>query len=215
MRAAHAAKMRGFRAFLRQGFVVKFAGGFGVERLVELVFPAEFEARLAQGVVAILRAGMAFGQVGGVRGNFVGDDAVLHILFVRQTQMFLGRDVTKHRATVPTNHRRADAAGDVIVARRNVRRERPERVKRRFLAPFQLLFHVLLDHVHRHVAGPFVHHLHAVRPGAFGQIALHLEFRKLRLVVRIRNRAGTQTVADAEKLTSYAAMISQMSSQCV
>jgi hypothetical protein len=109
MRAAHGAEMRGLGAFLRQGFVVEFARGLGVEREVELVFPAEFKARLAQGVVAVLRAGMALGQVGGVGGDFVGDDAVLDILFVRQAQVFLGRDVAEHGAAVPADHRRADA----------------------------------------------------------------------------------------------------------
>jgi hypothetical protein len=33
--------------------------------------------------------------------------------------MFLRRDVTQHRAAVPTDHRRADAAGDVVEAQFN------------------------------------------------------------------------------------------------
>jgi hypothetical protein len=33
-----------------------------------LIFPAEFEARLAQRIVAVLRAEMAFGEVGSVDG---------------------------------------------------------------------------------------------------------------------------------------------------
>ena len=69
MRAAHGAEVRGLGAVLRQRFVVELARGHGVEAQVKLVFPAEFEARLAQGVVAILRAGMALGEVGGVRGD--------------------------------------------------------------------------------------------------------------------------------------------------
>ena len=44
MRAAHGAEVGGLGAFLREGFVVEFAGGLGVEAEVELVFPAEFEA---------------------------------------------------------------------------------------------------------------------------------------------------------------------------
>jgi len=57
---------------------------------------------------------------------------------VGQTEMFLGRDVTKHGATEPANHRRADGARDVVVARRDVGGEWAERVKRRFTAPFEL-----------------------------------------------------------------------------
>jgi hypothetical protein len=60
VRAAHAAEMRGLGAFGGKSFVVELARGFGIERKIELVFPAKFEARFANGVVAALRAGMAF-----------------------------------------------------------------------------------------------------------------------------------------------------------
>src|SRR5687767_12464229 len=114
MRAAHAAEVGGFGTFLREGFVVKFAGAFGIEAEVKLVFPAKFEASFAQGIIAILRAGMAFGEVTGVRGDFIGDDAFLDVLLVGEAEMFFGSDVTKHGASVPADHGRADAAGDMI-----------------------------------------------------------------------------------------------------
>ena len=120
VRAAHGAEVRGLGAFLRKSFVVKLARGLGIEREIELIFPAKFEARFADGVVAILRAGMAFRQIGGVRGDFVGDDAVFHVFLVRQTEMFFRRDVAKHGAAIPADHGRADRAGDVIVAGRDV-----------------------------------------------------------------------------------------------
>ena len=44
-RAAHAAEMRGLGAFGGQGLVVVLFRRVGVERQVELVAPAEFEAR--------------------------------------------------------------------------------------------------------------------------------------------------------------------------
>jgi hypothetical protein len=62
-------------AILGQGLVVEFARLVRVEAEVELVVPAEFEARLAQRVVADLRARVALGQIGGVGGELVGDDA--------------------------------------------------------------------------------------------------------------------------------------------
>jgi len=147
---------------------------------------------------------VAFRQVGGVRGDLVGDDAVFHVLLVRQAEVFLGRDVAEHRAAIPTDHRRPDAAGDVIVAERDVGGERPERVERRFAAPFELLGHVFLDHVHGHMARAFVHHLHALGPRAFGEFALHFEFAELlggrpQGLVGVGNRAGTQAVADTER----------------
>ena len=61
--------------------------------------------------------------------------------------------------------RRADRRGDVVVARRDVGRQRPERVERRLAALSQLLFHVDLDLVHRHVAGALDHHLAALGVG--------------------------------------------------
>ena len=74
--------------------------------------------------------------------------------------------------------------------------ERPERVERRFAAGRELLVHVLLDLVHRHVAGAFDHHLHVLRPGALGQLAQRVELGELRLVVGVGDRAGAQAVAE-------------------
>ena len=98
MRAAHRTEVRGLCAFLRQRLVVEFSGRDGIEREIELIFPPEFKPRFGEGIVPILRAGMAFGEVGGVRGDLVGDDAVFHVLLVWQAEVFLGRDVAEHRA---------------------------------------------------------------------------------------------------------------------
>ena len=190
--------MRGLGAFLREGFVVELAGALGVEAEVELIFPAEFEAGFAQGVVAVLGTGMAFGEVGGVGGEFVGDDAFLHVLLVGQAEVFLGRDVAEHRAAIPTDHRRADAAGDVVVTGRDVGGERPEGVEGRFAAPFELFGHVFLDEVHGDVAGTFVHDLHAFGPGAASEFALRFELAELGAVIGVGDGAGAQSVADGE-----------------
>jgi len=61
--------MRQLVCFLGHGFVVEFLRLVRVEAKVELVLPAELEARFAQRVVTRLRAGVALGQVGGMRGN--------------------------------------------------------------------------------------------------------------------------------------------------
>ena len=58
-------------AFLRQGFIVEFLRLLGVEDEIELIAPAEFEARFGQRVVAQLRAGVALGEVGDVRGKSI------------------------------------------------------------------------------------------------------------------------------------------------
>lgn len=82
--------MGDFAGLLRQGFVVVSASGERVERQVELVFPAELEARFRHGVIADLRAGMAFGEVGGVGGDFVGNQSLLNVFFIRQAEVLFG-----------------------------------------------------------------------------------------------------------------------------
>jgi hypothetical protein len=61
MRSTHGTEVSGLRAFGGKRFVVKLARGLGIEREIELIFPSELEARFADGVVSVLRAGMAFG----------------------------------------------------------------------------------------------------------------------------------------------------------
>ena len=87
----------------------------------------------------------------------------------------------------------------MVVARRDVGRQRPERVERRLAALLELLVHVDLDLVHRHVAGAFDHHLAALVPGDLGQLAQRLELGELRAVVGVGDRAGAQAVAERER----------------
>src|SRR5437899_777301 len=114
------------------------AGRFGVETKVELVFPAKFKTGLAQGVVAVLRARVAFGEIGGMSRDLVSDDPILHVFLIRQAEVLFGGDIAKHGTAVPADHRRADGAGDMVVTGSDVGGERPEGVKRSFVAPFQL-----------------------------------------------------------------------------
>ena len=87
----------------------------------------------------------------------------------------------------------------MVVAWRDVSRERAQRVERRLVALGQLAVHVLLDQVHRHVARPFDHDLHVVFPRARREPAEFFQFAELRLVVRVRDAAGTQPVAERER----------------
>jgi len=96
------------------------------------------------------------------------------------------------------------------VAGRNVRRKRPERVERRLVAPFQLLAMFSSIMCIGTWPGPSFITCRRVPTRAWS-VRLDLEFAELRLVIRIRNRAGAQAVADAER-HSYCAMRSQMSS---
>ena len=141
---------------------------------------------------------VALGEVGGVRGDLVGDDAFLDVVAVGQAEVLLRRHVAEHGAAEPADHGGADAGGDVVVAGRDVGGERAERVERRLAAFLELLVHVDLDLVHRHVAGAFDHHLAALLPGDLRQLAERFQFGELRAVVGVRDRAGAQAVAERE-----------------
>ena len=105
---------------------------------------------------------MAFSEVGAVGGDFVGNQPLFYILFVGQAEMFFWRDVAQHGAAKPANHCRADTGSEMIIARRDVGGERPQRVERRFVAVLQLFGHIAANHLHRHVAGAFNHHLNVI-----------------------------------------------------
>ena len=191
--------MRHLVRLLGQGLVMHRPRGLGVEAQVELILPAELEPRPAQRVVADPRRRVALGEIGGVGRDLVGDHPHLHVVPVRQPQMLLRRHVAEHRRAEPADHRRADAAGDMIVSRRDVGGERPQRIERRLAADRQLLVHVRLDLVHRHMARPLDHHLAVLGPGDLRQLAQRLQFGELRLVVGIGDGARTQPVAQAER----------------
>ncbi len=139
-----------------------------------------------------------------MRRDLVGDDAGLDVVAVGQAQMLLGCDIAEHRGAEPADHGGADRAGDVVVARRDVGRQRPQRIERRLVAVLELQVHVLLDLVHGHVAGALDHHLDVVLPGDLGELAQRPELGKLRLVVGVRDRARAQAVAERERHVVFA-----------
>ncbi len=142
---------------------------------------------------------MTLGQIGCVRGDLIGDHAVLDVLAVGQAEVFLRRDVAQHRGAGLRDHRRADRRRDVVVRGRDVGGQRPERIEGRLLA--QLLFqpHILDDLVHRDVARALDHHLHAMGFRDLRQLAERAQLRELRGVVGVGDRAGPQPVAEGER----------------
>src|SRR3989449_2485468 len=116
----------------------------------------------------------------------------------RSTQVLLRRDVAQHRCAVPANHRRADGAGDVVVARRDINYQRSEGIERRLVAQLHFLLHLELDLIHRDVPRAFDHHLDVVLPGFLGQLAQNLQLGELRFVAGVGQAAGAQAVAQRE-----------------
>src|SRR4030095_10674081 len=160
-----------------------------IEAEVELVLPTKLKPRFAQSIVAVLRAGMTFCEISRVGRELVGYDAFLYVLFVRQTEMFLWRNVTKHCRSVPAYHRRADTRRNVIVARCDVGRQRAERVERSLTTNLELLVHILLDQVHGNVSGSLDHRLTVHFPSDAGELAERVKLCKLCFVVGVGDRA--------------------------
>src|SRR5260370_26660761 len=82
-RTTHGAESCFFIVIVGQSFIVHGARRFGIKRQRELLFPVERVAGVAKGIITILSTGTMTGDVGSVRGNLVGDDAVLHVFLVR------------------------------------------------------------------------------------------------------------------------------------
>src|SRR5262249_13771833 len=99
-RAAHRTKLGFLVEVVGKRLVVHGASGFGIERKVELLVPIEKETCVAKRVVAVARAGTMARYVGGVRGNFVSDDALLDVVGIRQAEVLLRRDVAEHGSAV-------------------------------------------------------------------------------------------------------------------
>jgi hypothetical protein len=76
--------MRHLVRFLGQRLAAR---GVRIERQIELIDPAQLEARTTQGIIAQLRYRMALGEIGGMRGDLVSDDAFLNVVAVRQPEM--------------------------------------------------------------------------------------------------------------------------------
>ena len=53
--------------------------------------------------------------------------------------------------------------------------------------------------MHGHVAWTFDHHLAVVLPRDLGQFTQRFEFGKLRFIIRVGNRAGTQAITQRER----------------
>ncbi len=171
----------------------------GVERQTELLLPVELVARSRQCVVAIAGTLPPACHIGCMRGDLVRDYTFTNVVCIRKSEMLLGRHVAQHVRPEPADHCCTDGARDVIVARRDVGHERPQRVEGRFVADPLRSLHVHLDLVHRDVSGPFDHHLDVALPCAFGELAHRIELGELRAIAGVCKAPRTQRVANRDR----------------
>ena len=155
------------------------AGPLGIEAQLELLVPVEGVAGTAEFIVAIAGTRAVTSDVGRMGSNLVSDEALAHVLCIREAQVLLRGDVAKHRRAMPTGHRSANGGRDMVVTGGDVGHQGPKHVEGRLIALLHLLFHVELDLVHRHVARAFHHHLHVVFPGPAGEFTEGFQFSQL------------------------------------
>ena len=86
----------------------------------------------------------------------------------------------------------------MIVPWCNICRQRAQSIERGLVTFLDLLFHVFLDKMHGHMAGPLDHGLDFMLPCDLGQLTQGFEFTELRLIVGIRNGAGPQPIPQAK-----------------
>lgn len=75
--------MRFLSTGVRQSDIMISSGSVGVQREIELVFPAELEASLGESIITELRARVPLGKVCRMGRKFVCNHAFTHILTVR------------------------------------------------------------------------------------------------------------------------------------
>ena len=133
---------------------------------------------------------MPLGQIGSMSGNLVGNHAVLHIIAIWQAEMLFRRNIAEHGAAIPADLCRTDTGCDMIIARRNIGSQRPQCIEWCLIAILKLQIHILLDHLHRHMAGPLDHRLHIMFPGDLREFTQCLKLTKLCRIVGISNGTG-------------------------
>jgi hypothetical protein len=107
-------------------------------------------------------------------------------------------DVAQHRGAGLGDDRRADGAGDVVIARSDVGGQRAQGVERRLLAPLFFQPHIFGDLVHRDMPGAFDHQLHAMGFGHLCQLTQRGQLGELRFVVGVGDRPRPQPIAQRE-----------------
>src|SRR5699024_1043448 len=146
-------------------------GRLGVEGAGPLGLPVQGAAGVAHPVVDLPGPAHPLGDVGGVGGDAAGDDALLDVLQVGQSQMLGGGDVAQDSCAVHGGDGPANGRGDVVGAGGDVGGQGAQRIEGRALADRLLHLHTGGDLVAGDMAGAFHQDLHVLFPGAAGQFA--------------------------------------------
>ena len=176
--------------------IVIRTSGVWIKAQFKVLLPIQCCASLGEFIVAIARARNTKRYIRCMSGDFVSNTPLFHVILLGKPQVFLGRHVAQHAGSVITSGGGANATGNVVVARKDVRDERPKNIERRAMAQRALQFHVEFNLIERHVPRTLNHHLHAHAPSALSQLADRFQFRQLRAVRGISQSAGSKAIAN-------------------
>ena len=164
-----------------------------------MLFPVHTATGVAHTVVAIAGAGNALGDIGGMRGDLRGDQAIAHILQHRAgAGARPGVHVAQEVGARGGRHGAADGGGDVVVARGDIGYERAEHVEGRIVAQALLQAHVRRDLIEGHMTRTLHHDLHAGVPSALGELADLDELGDLASVGCVVGATRTHGIADGD-----------------
>lgn len=111
---------------------------------------------------------MVFGQIGGMGGDFVGDDFGFYVVLVGQVQMFFGCDIVQYCCVELIDYCCVDVVGDVVVIWCDVGGQWFQCVEWCFVVDFKLFCYVFVDFVYGYMVGVFDYYLIIVISGDVG-----------------------------------------------
>ena len=154
-----------------------FPGPFRINCHVELFFPIEFCAGIADGIVPFPCTRFIQSDVGSMSGDFESDYAAADILVVRQSDMFFRGNVAEHGRSVVCSEHSSHRGDQMVVSRSAVDHDRTENVEGGVAADFLFPFHIHFDFIHRDVSRTFHHGLHSGFAAAEHQFSQSIQFR--------------------------------------
>ena len=142
---------------------------------------------------------MPFRQVSGMRRYLISDHPITHVFLIRQSQMFLRRNIADHSRPMPSDLRATNSRRDMIVSRSDIGRQRAQRIERRSMAGILLFLHILMNLIHGNMARAFDNHLYELLPSYFRQFSHRVKLGELCRVVRVIDRTGAKPVSDRDR----------------
>ena len=180
---------------LRQTVIADGFGGLGIQGAGKLCVPVQIFPGVRHFVVNVSGSRDMLGDICRVSRNLGRDNSLFYILHVGKGQMLRRGHIAEEGRTVHGRHGSADGAGNMIVARSDIRHQGAQHIEGRAHAEGFLHFHVGGNLIQRHMAGAFHHHLHVVIPGPFGQLAQPHQLLNLADIGGIRQTAGPAGVS--------------------